>query len=455
MKSAEINGKIVYSNGLFYDCRSLSNLKINTPYTLGNFTFSGCTSLNLNLDEQDVDFSKVEKWWADYESTGDTLFDFVCDGVCNVTYHGDAPCAPWGAKTLNGHVDENGLVYSNENKEELLVCPTCVNEVTIPDKVEIIGDNAFEGCNNLDYVIYTGSKTSWTSIAVGKNNEALTNSSIVFLYINNGDYFAYMVNENEVSIIAVVIENINNNQLIVPDKIDGLPVTVIESDAFKDCKELKNIIIPDSIEVIGDSAFNGCRNLQTVSIGSNVSEIGENVFDGCEKLTSIRVKCGSINVDGLNLNTVTPDIILSADTNIINNNGYKKIVSYNPEKRTINGEQHNVIVFTGDYTLSSKTEYEFLKEIIRENPDAEYVYFEKISLKNNLCDFVNINNGEYEDLNLFINRDSGSPVLVENEEQGPIERIIKAITDFFVLMAKNVGGALGKLVYKIKSLMFK
>ena len=63
----------------------------------------------------------------------------------------------------------------------------------------------------------------------------------------------------------------------VPDKYtDGLPVTTVEMDAFKDCKNLIEVQIPDSIQnvetgyVTSDgveiSAFSGCTNLEKVTV---------------------------------------------------------------------------------------------------------------------------------------------------------------------------------------------
>ena len=58
----------------------------------------------------------------------------------------------------------------------------------------------------------------------------------------------------------------------------------IGDNAFKDCKNLKQITIPDSISEIGKNAFNGCTELEKLIIPDSVFEIGENAFKDVENV---------------------------------------------------------------------------------------------------------------------------------------------------------------------------
>ncbi|MDD4637546.1 MAG: leucine-rich repeat domain-containing protein [Bacteroidales bacterium] len=67
------------------------------------------------------------------------------------------------------------------------------------------------------------------------------------------------------------------------------PLTVIGSYAFKDCKEVTSIRIPESVETIEEEAFIGCSSLQSLSIPSKVSTLLAGTFEGCTSLTSISI----------------------------------------------------------------------------------------------------------------------------------------------------------------------
>jgi hypothetical protein len=52
----------------------------------------------------------------------------------------------------------------------------------------------------------------------------------------------------------------------------------IESNAFKDCRELYSVEIPDSIIYIGEGAFKYCFDLRVISIPKNLEYIGDEAF---------------------------------------------------------------------------------------------------------------------------------------------------------------------------------
>ncbi len=122
----------------------------------------------------------------------------------------------------------------------------------------------------------------------------------------------------------------SETDFVIPDQIDGIPVTKIGKCAFstkqltdfshnnsklcflywhwdfshveavtipetvKDIdnaafmySKLKNITIPDTVLSVGDSAFYGCEDMTEVHIGSGVSTIGEDVFGGCDNLADV------------------------------------------------------------------------------------------------------------------------------------------------------------------------
>ena len=77
--------------------------------------------------------------------------------------------------------------------------------------------------------------------------------------------------------------------LVIPSKINGIPVTAIGERAFENCIGLSSITIPDSVTSIGDYAFYACYNLTSVTFGENsqLTSIGYAAFASCSNLTSI------------------------------------------------------------------------------------------------------------------------------------------------------------------------
>ena len=61
----------------------------------------------------------------------------------------------------------------------------------------------------------------------------------------------------------------------------------IEEYAFSGCNSLNDIIIPKDVTWIGNSAFSRCNSLKKVSISNNVTSIGDNAFLYCSSLESI------------------------------------------------------------------------------------------------------------------------------------------------------------------------
>jgi hypothetical protein len=53
-----------------------------------------------------------------------------------------------------------------------------LTSVTIPNGVTSIGKNAFDSCQNLEDVYYSGSEAEWKNIAIGSDNEPLINATI-------------------------------------------------------------------------------------------------------------------------------------------------------------------------------------------------------------------------------------------------------------------------------------
>lgn len=76
----------------------------------------------------------------------------------------------------------------------------------------------------------------------------------------------------------------NLDKIIIPKEIHvknmTYTVTKIGDEAFKDCSNLSEIVIPNSVTEIGVHAFEDCKNLKNITIPSSVTEIKYQAFVG-------------------------------------------------------------------------------------------------------------------------------------------------------------------------------
>ena len=86
-----------------------------------------------------------------------------------------------------------------------------------------------------------------------------------------------------------VITDVGDKQkeLEIEAEYEGLPVKVIEKEAFKDATSLEKVVIPEGVEIIGAHAFENCTALKEVVIPSTVKEIPESAFKNCDALEEI------------------------------------------------------------------------------------------------------------------------------------------------------------------------
>ena len=76
-------------------------------------------------------------------------------------------------------------------------------------------------------------------------------------------------------------------EVVIPEKIDRLPVYAIAGLAFYESVPVESVTIPEGVTTIGDSAFSGCTKLSAVYMPATVSSIGDNAFYGVTALAAM------------------------------------------------------------------------------------------------------------------------------------------------------------------------
>ena len=161
--------------------------------------------------------------------------------------------------------------------------------------------------------VYVGNEELVLKNAGGKK---LADSNNYFVVTDDGNCHLFDANgKKDVSIITELVEEIVSKdikKIVIPESVTSIEdyvfyycnsltsVTIpnsvmsIGKRAFDSCNSLTSVVIPDSATSIKNSAFCQCRRLMNVTIGKCVTTIGSLVFFGCDNLKSLIFKEKSI-----------------------------------------------------------------------------------------------------------------------------------------------------------------
>lgn len=100
-----------------------------------------------------------------------------------------------------------------------------------------------------------------------------------------------------------MIQNYNQGfsfegKAVIPAQYNGKPVVAINEGAFAGDPFLKTVELPDTISIIGGEAFKNCRRLESVNIPNGVMELRGNTFEGCNSLSYLEVPDSVVEIHG-------------------------------------------------------------------------------------------------------------------------------------------------------------
>lgn len=172
----------------------------------------------------------------------------------------------------------NGAMFDYEGTQLIKYKGGEATVLEIPDGTTRIYYNAIASGANITEIILPS-----TLIKSGLPNGAinigqltsLSKITIPFVGVNGNDTFASLLGKT------------NGN---LPSNFESVTVTnenVINKDAFKDCKYIRNIIYQNNVLSVGENAFNGCKELRTLTIGTSMTSIGQNAFRQCVSIVNL------------------------------------------------------------------------------------------------------------------------------------------------------------------------
>ena len=115
----------------------------------------------------------------------------------------------------------------------------------------------------------------------------------------NASPFVYKKNSDDSITITDYINIHNDTKLVIPDYIEGLPVTAIGERAFQCNHQIASVVFPKALKSIGDYAFYQVDDLEAVNLPEGLVSIGEGAFCWCDKFTEVRIPA-SVETIGTN-----------------------------------------------------------------------------------------------------------------------------------------------------------
>ncbi len=80
--------------------------------------------------------------------------------------------------------------------------------------------------------------------------------------------------------------------VVIPEKIDGMPVVEIGNSCFVNNEKIKGVKISDAVETINSMSFLNCYSLEIFISGKNVKTIGSYAFNYCTSLKVVALNDG-------------------------------------------------------------------------------------------------------------------------------------------------------------------
>ena len=293
------------------DPTKIKNLKLTGKITTGDYTFmkNKMTSLQrLNLKEVESVVNGVYSIPSSALSGMKTLTKCVLpdrlerieENALSSTSLTGAVLLPEGLKYVSGFYQTKiTSVQFPSTLEEIgsmafAECRSLMSEITFPESVKIIGDNAFRSSAIKGNLVLPHNLESIGSVAFN-NCSGLTGSLVIpdkvdivpySAFYNCGFTGALTLPKGLVEIGSAAFSGTKfKGELNIPSS-----VTIIGSGAFTNTLFNGTLVLPSELISLGSSVFSGCWRLSgIVEIPENVVAIPSELFNGCSGLECIKL----------------------------------------------------------------------------------------------------------------------------------------------------------------------
>ena len=270
----------------FYNCESMTSLKLSSNVRfLGENAFGKDILLNnvkipKSLNECQLSFSQ-EGPFANCSNLSDVEFEqeitkipkglfgsctgltqiTIPDTVISIDQEAFARCVNLQNITFDNNLKSIGNgAFGRCNS---------LTQIVIPDAVQTIGTTTFSNCEKLKEVKMPKACT-YVSEAMFQNCTSLNNIT----FSDN----TTEISQNAFDSCTALV------QIKLPDKVQ-----IIRHDAFINCKNLKTLRLAESLKTIERQAFYGCEALSEMTILEELTLIGKSAFSNCKSLQTLEL----------------------------------------------------------------------------------------------------------------------------------------------------------------------
>ena len=170
---------------------------------------------------------------------------------------------------------------------------TALTSINIPDTVTTIEHEAFKNCINLNSITFSSDSITY----IGE--DAFYNTAFFNTKLNFEDDALYLCNW-----LIKVTEDYSGTFTVKED------TKGIASGALKNCTNITDIIIPDSVKHVCDNAFYNCTSLKTVDFKGSVNSFDESVLGNCFSLEKLVLPYGTTNISGFRNITSLKEVVI-------------------------------------------------------------------------------------------------------------------------------------------------
>ena len=163
-----------------------------------------------------------------------------------------------------------------------------LKEIVIPESVADIGQFAFSGCSSLEEVRWKGDGTKQAHYI--RANAFRNCRSLTTLEIPEGTVTIEQGAFEDCSLL---------NEIILPESLKR-----IDRFAFEGCASIGGLVLPRALQATGSEAFAGCRSLSELTIPESVADLGNGVFRQCDGLKRLTLFGRTVNVSGCEITSV-------------------------------------------------------------------------------------------------------------------------------------------------------